>query len=532
MQDFLYTSQDTKNFDSMAIKKFVKDGYDLMQTAGKGCFTKIFKLWPRIQKFVIFVGIGNNGGDGYVIAKIAAKHNLSVDVVQVGDIKKISDTANQAYQDLLKKAPKNINFIKLKDFEDYNDNDLVIVDALLGTGIKDKPKGDFEKAILLINKLKENNKAHKVFSVDIPSGLNADTGYVIDNVAVKADATLTLICLKQGLFTGCAKEYSGNVFFYDLEVGLKLQGKITPKAYLLTENNLNKFVKLKKREQYKSKHDFGHVVILGGDYGMGGAALMAGMSALRAGAGLVTVATHPSNAELLFLNQPELMSFGVDFNLFSEHFSDNDASFESEDRLAALLDSADVIVLGPGLGQGAFGKRLWGFIKNYKARPMVLDADALNWLANDPEKNDIKRDNWVLTPHPGEASRLLNTDSASIQKDRYLAVSEINKQYNGVCVLKGSGTIIAKSSEVDNNISKFVCSYGNSGMGSPGMGDVLSGVIGALIANGLALDKAALVAVLAHAKAGDNQALEHGEKGMLATDLLNEIRKFMNQHSE
>jgi len=532
MQDYLYTSQDSRDFDKLAIKKFVKDGYELMQTAGKGCFAKIFELWPRTQKFLIFTGVGNNGGDGYVIAKLAIEHNLPVDIVQVGDIKKISDTANKAYQDLLKITKKNLNIINLKDAKDYNDSDLVIVDALLGTGIKDKPKGDFEKAVLLINKLKENNKSCKVFSVDIPSGLNADTGYVIDNVAVKADATLTLICLKQGLFTGYAKEYCGNVFFYDLEVGLKLEGKIAPKAYLVTENNLNKFVKLKKREQYKSKHDFGHVVILGGDYGMGGAVLMAGMAALRAGAGLVTVATHPSNAELIFLKQPELMSFGVDFNLFSEHFSDNDASFESEDRLAALLDRADVIVLGPGLGQEAFGKRLWGFIKNYKARPVVLDADALNWLAKDQEKDNIIRDNWILTPHPGEAARLLGTDSLSIQKDRYSSAVEINQKYKGICVLKGSGTIVAKNSELDNNITKFVCPYGNAGMGAPGMGDVLSGVIGALVANGLSLEDAAIASVLAHSKAGDNLSLENGEKGMLATDLLNEVRKIVNYHSE
>tara|TARA_R110002124_G_scaffold58227_1_gene162319 strand:+ start:2701 stop:4377 length:1677 start_codon:yes stop_codon:yes gene_type:complete len=552
LPDRLFTNSDSRDFDALAIKHFVKNSNELMQQAGKDSFEKIKELWPYTEKLLIFVGTGNNGGDGYVIANIACQNNIPVDVIQIGNIKQITKTANNAYNELIKSNinNKNLNIInissnKIKEILEqvYKNNinvcNLVIVDALLGTGIKDKPKSDFLDAVVFINNLKQHNKKSRVLAIDVPSGLNSDTGYVHDGIAVKADALICFIVLKQGLFTGYAKEYCKDIYFSDLGVGDKLdefnkksKENITTKAHLISDINLDKYVKLKRREQYKSKHDFGHVVILGGDYGMGGAALMAGLAALRTGAGLVTIATHPSNAELIFLKQPELMTFGIDFNLFSENYSDNDYNFESEDRLASLLDRADVLVLGPGLGQSAWGKRVWGSIKNYHARPIVLDADGLNWLAKDQEKRDIIRDNWVLTPHPGEAGRLLGLNSDIIQQDRFKAIEQILAEYHGVCVLKGSGSIISKYEQHNKNNLKYVCPLGNPGMATAGMGDILSGVIGSLIAQGLDLKEAAQLAVVIHSKAADNIKDEYGEKGILATDLLFEIKKLVNLYSE
>jgi NAD(P)H-hydrate epimerase len=258
---------------------------------------------------------------------------------------------------------------------------------------------------------------------------------------------------------------------------------------------------LPPRARQANKSDFGHVLIIGGDYGMPGAARMTGEAAARIGAGLVSVATRPEHIAAVNSMRPELMCHGI----------------KKINNLNALLTRATVIALGPGLGQSLWSKKL--FQKTLtSALPKVLDADALNLLAQKPSY----RENWILTPHPGEAARLLKTTVAHIQADRTTAARQLQKQYGGVIVLKGSNSIVINT---DGNIT--TCPFGNPGMASGGMGDVLTGIIAGLLAQGLTFFQAAESGVFLHAIAGD-EAAKDGERGMLAMDLMPYLRKNIN----
>lgn len=266
--------------------------------------------------------------------------------------------------------------------------------------------------------------------------------------------------------------------------------------------NLSAFKKvLSPRPREAHKGLFGHVLIIGGDYGMAGAVRLAGEAALRVGAGLVSVATRPEHISAIVSNRPELMCQPI----------------KSANDLKPLLKKASVIVLGPGLGQSTWSKQLFKLALT-SALPKVIDADGLNLLAKQPKKSK----NWVLTPHPGEAARLLNISGDEIQNDRVNAAKHLQKKYEGVMVLKGAGSLVCSAN------SLTICQAGNPGMSSGGMGDVLSGVIGGLIAQQLTLLQAAELGVCVHAYAGDLAAQRHGERGMLASDLMPYLRELMN----
>lgn len=259
---------------------------------------------------------------------------------------------------------------------------------------------------------------------------------------------------------------------------------------------------LPQRPRDAHKGSAGHVLVVGGEHGMSGAARMAGEAAGRVGAGLVSIATREHHAAVLNTARPELLVSGC----------------EDARALAALRSRATVVAVGPGLGTGSWGQAMWGAMLE-RRQPMVVDADALNLLAREP----VSRDDWVLTPHPGEASRLLGCTVAEVQADRAAAVREIARRYGGVCVLKGAGSLVGTADAVP-----WVCDRGNSGMASGGMGDVLTGVIAGLRAQGLDAAQAAAGGVWLHATAGDCAAADGGAVGMLATDLLPFLRRLIN----
>lgn len=258
---------------------------------------------------------------------------------------------------------------------------------------------------------------------------------------------------------------------------------------------------LKPRAKESHKGSFGHVLVIGGDYGYSGAVRLAAEAALRVGAGLVSVATRAEHALHLNLTRPEIMCHAI------HHVKD----------LIALLKKATVIVLGPGLGQSSWSKKIFAQVIKSK-KPLVVDADGLNLLV----KKDLSSAHWILTPHPGEAARLLQRKDAILVEDRLSAVVAIQKKYQGVAVLKGSSTLIATE---QGDVS--ICEAGNPGMASGGMGDVLSGVIGGLLAQGMSLSIAAKLGVLLHAHAGD-LAAKQGERGMIASDLFPFLRQLVN----
>lgn len=258
----------------------------------------------------------------------------------------------------------------------------------------------------------------------------------------------------------------------------------------------------KRRDRAAYKGDFGHVLIIGGDYGMGGAVRLAAEAVLRVGAGLVSVATRLEHSAIVSGMRPEIMCHAV----------------LEQNVLTRLLDKATVIVLGPGLGQSEWAHILFdAAIKTEK--PMVIDADALNLLS----KTDYKKANWILTPHAGEAGRLLGCTAEEIQTERFESANAIVNRYGGVVVLKGAGSIV----QAENDIP-FLCAAGNPGMASGGMGDVLSGVLGGLLAQKFSLLSAAKTGVLLHAMAGDRAALHGGERGLLALDVMPYLRELVN----
>ncbi|MEN8133507.1 MAG: NAD(P)H-hydrate dehydratase, partial [Pseudomonadota bacterium] len=288
------------------------------------------------------------------------------------------------------------------------------------------------------------------------------------------------------------------LYFDDLQVPAGVYETQTPAAQRIDPQRYDGL--LRPRERNSNKGRFGHVLVIGGERGMSGAARMAGEAAARTGAGLVSVATRDCHASMLNLTVPELMVRGV----------------ESADALAPLLERATVIAIGPGLGQTEWSRSLLEAVLHLP-HPMVVDADALNLLATDPRESD----QWVLTPHPGEAARLLHCDTETIQSDRYAAAASLQQRYGGVCVLKGAGTLVASKERV------AVCNTGNPGMASGGMGDVLTGVIAGLLAQGLSPVDAAELGVWVHGAAGDAAAAQ-GERGMLASDLFPHLRQRLN----
>ncbi len=499
----LYRAAQVRELDRIAIEEYGIPGSTLMEHAGEAAFRALRQRWPEVRRIVAVCGLGNNGGDGYVIARMAVEAGLEVGVLQVGDPQRLQGDALRARRllDATSVAPGVLPPATLVlpctsvvvlpfDVRALSDADL-IVDALLGTGLKGKAHGAWCEAIEAINSADK-----PVLAVDIPSGLDADTG-CMQGAAVRAALTVTFIGLKQGMYTANGPDHCGVIQFSDLGVPREVFNRVAAAA---TRIELKDLPRLAARQRNSHKGDYGRLLVIGGDHGMAGALRLCGEAALRVGAGLVYLATRAAHAAVISAQRPELLCYGV----------------ERPEQLAPLLERADVIAIGPGLGQSEWASQLLARVLD-TGLPLVADADALSLLALEP----LRRDNWILTPHPGEAARLLKTNTAEIQSDRFTAATELQKRYGGVVVLKGAGTLVATDAGVG------LCSAGNPGMASAGMGDVLTGVIAGLMAQGLGREEAARRGVCLHAAAGD-KAARQGERGLIASDLLPWLRPLLN----
>jgi len=485
-----------------------------MERAGRAAFALLRERFPRARCVAVVCGPGNNGGDGYVLARLAKDAGLATTVLSPANtagLKGDAAAARNAWH-------KTGGTVQVLSFEHLQACD-VIVDALFGTGLERPLEGEWRAAVEAMN---VSNRP--IFAIDIPSGLHADSGRVL-GAAARAALTLCFIDLKVGLFTGQGREHSGLILFDDLGVPDSVFTGVTPQARRITQRNLHGL--LLPRVRHAHKGDAGRVLVVGGQPGMPGAVRLAGEAAYRAGAGLVVLATHLAHAASIGAARPELIAYGV-----------NDAQ-----AIQPLLAGAHALAVGPGLGQGEWGRALWQAVLAVE-KPLVIDADALNLLAAQPSS----RADWVLTPHPGEAARLLGVSVAEIQADRFAAARAIAQRYGGVCVLKGSGTLIATAMDggsaereavptgtnagavfppSHSEPSMWLCDRGNPGLATGGSGDVLTGVIVALLAQGLAPNEAARLGVWVHASAGDRVAA-NGERGMMASDLLASLRDIIN----
>jgi len=484
----VYTAAQIRALDRYAIDVLEIPGYTLMTNAGEAGLLTVRSYWPAAQRVVVLCGPGNNGGDGYVLARLALARRLDVKVIALTDPAALQGDARLAWQDFIAAGG-----ITCEWSDGCLDDAEVVVDAIFGIGLS-RPVDD----VLAARIRAINECSAPVLALDVPTGLHADTGTIL-GAAVHAERTLTFLGLKLGFYLGEGPNQTGTVMFDSLDLPADAAASVAMAATRIGEDALAHLLPRRRRTTHKGQQ--GHVLVIGGGVGMAGAVRLAGEAALRVGAGLVTVATRPENVASITSDRPELMCRGV----------------ERSDEIAFLLERADVLAIGPGLGQDA-----WAVMMVKAAltcgKPSVLDADALNLLVRAP----CTSENWILTPHPGEAGRLLGTSAAEVQADRLAAAWGIAKRFGGVVVLKGAGTLVVREGALP-----AICDQGNPGMASPGMGDVLTGVIAGIVAQTADLAGAARAGVLVHAMAGD-MAARRGERGLLATDLFTYLPTCVN----
>ncbi len=489
----LYTCEQSRELDRLAMSKGKIPGIVLMKRAGRVAFDVLQLQWPGVEKLIVFCGGGNNGGDGYIVAGLARAKNLSVDLYTVSDSGNLKGDAALARDFALAQGVEIRSADNIEWPDQPQRDSSVIVDAVLGTGFQGELKQDLATLFSEINR-----SGLPVLSLDIPSGLEGDTGNAASN-ALMADATISFVGVKQGLLTGRGPALCGALSFDDLGIPSSIYDEVTPSV---TRIQAPKNI-FSQRPADAHKKDFGHVLVIGGDFGMGGAAMMAAESALRCGAGLVSVATQPEHVSALLARLPEVMVKGV----------------SAGEELEPLLKRADVVVVGPGLGRSVWSQQLLYFALQ-NALPKVMDADALNILA-EAQWDLPKERQWVMTPHPGEAARLLGCSTTEVQENRFDALIRLQQQFECTVLIKGAGTLIG------DGRATYLADVGNPGMAVAGMGDVLSGVLGALLAQGMTASKAARVGVCLHGDAG-NRAAEKGQRGILATDVIPYLRQLVN----
>ena len=477
----LYAPGQLRELEARGIAACDGDALALMTRAGQAGWRGVLKHWPQARRIVVACGPGNNGGDGYVLARHALESGREVRVLRIAA--PATPLAGRACEDYL--AAGGAFAEALGEAE-------LIVDALFGIGLSRAPEGEARALIEAVN-----TQAAPVFALDVPSGVDADRGSA-PGAAVLATRTLQFIVRHVGLHTGDALEYTGQLALEELDLpGESLEG-VPADASLLDHDALVSWLLPRRRNTHKGES--GHVLCIGGDEGSGGAIALCAEAALRAGTGLVSVATRPAHVPALLARRPEAMVRAV----------------ESTDDLVPMVARARVVAVGPGLGQGEWGQALFRHALR-SGLPLVVDADALNLLSSAAQPLE----DAVFTPHPGEAARLLACTVADVQRDRVGAAQAIAQRYAAVVVLKGAGTVVASGQ------ATRIVGAGNPGMAVGGMGDLLTGIIASLRAQGLSAFDAASAGALLHGLAGDAAAWD-GERGLLPSDLLPHVRRLAN----
>ncbi|MFT4653215.1 MAG: hydroxyethylthiazole kinase-like uncharacterized protein yjeF [Patiriisocius sp.] len=486
----LYRADQVRLYEKVAAKAVGIDMSSLMQRAGACVFQQCVTLFPNVDNYLVVVGIGNNAGDGYVAALTAYNAGKNVTLCAVEPNRVVEDDVKRAQQNWLGAGGKVEAFQQA-----HVDKAGIIIDALLGTGINGFIRSEFADVIALINSSKK-----PIVSIDVPSGLDANTGASLGE-CIQATATVTFVGIKLGLTTGAGKQSCGLLVFEDLGIGKAFADIARSDASAL---DLKHFKGLAPRPVHSHKGTYGRLLCIGGNQGMSGAIRMTSEAALRTGTGLVKVFTHKDSILQICTGRPELMV--------------------SSTGLKEALVWATCIVIGPGLGQDEWSKQTFDEVMEYcqqTPKPIVVDADALNLKA--VNTNFVTLPNCVITPHVGEAARLLNVSIDEIEADRFNFARQCSQRYEAICVLKGAGSI------VDNQNHSWVCRHGNPGMATAGMGDVLAGILGSLLSQGLSADMACQYGVSIHAKAGDIVAQEFGQRGLLASDLFDTVRLLINE---
>ena len=485
----LYRAETVRELEPKAAAAAGVSMYELMERAGRAVFDVASNQFSNISHWLVLAGSGNNGGDAYVVARLAIESGLKVTMCQIGSTPETGD-AHSAFM-AFEQAGGTLTEWKDVDFSVCG----LCIDGLFGTGLNREVSGHYLEAIKALDEL-----AIATISIDVPSGIHANTGKVL-GAAISADATVSFVGIKPGLTTGVGKQHTGKLIYDDLGIGDFFCDMASSVASL---SHLSWMPPLPKRKLAAHKGNFGRVLCIGGGVGMPGAVRLSAEAALRAGAGLVRVFCHASSTLAVSCARPELM-------------------VASED-LDEALDWASVVVIGPGLGKSEWARKIVSHVMAYLKshdKPVVIDADGLNQLAS-PSSSMFWPRNAVITPHPGEAARLLNKSVAEIEEDRFRSAAALQQSWNSVVLLKGPGTLVADAGSI------HVCIHGNPGMATAGMGDVLSGMVAAMIAQGLPLLDATVYGACIHGASADICAENNGERGMIASDLFSTVRTIIN----
>ena len=478
----LYPASVIKEIDRQYSQDYDISSFQLMKLAARRVVEVILTRYGDTKRAQVFCGSGNNAGDGFLVAAGLADRGWLVQVALVGDPEKLTEASRDALA-----VCQNSQAI-VEAFEGAVLDRAILVDALLGLGVHGQIRSAYRSAITAINA-----SSSAVVAVDLPSGLQPDSGEV-GAVCVRAAITVTFLALKIGLFSQDGPDYAGEIILADLGLPDILLAKHADKALRILEAP-----RLPARQNKAHKGHFGHLLVVGGNTGFGGAGLLASEAALRSGAGLVSVVSREEHRSGFLARCPEVMFRGVN----------------ETDDITDLLGRVQAVVLGPGLGQDAWAQNLFRQVIA-AGKPLVLDADGLNLLAQAP----AALVDCIITPHPLEAARLLRRDQ--VDPDRLTVACQLQSEYGAVVVLKGAATLVASDRGIAINV------LGGPAMATAGMGDVLSGLLGALLAQGQPLSRAAELGVAHHGRAAQMATAQQGEVGLLARDVARHVGRSLS----
>lgn len=505
---YVVTASEMKKIDKDTIDKYGIPPSILMENAGTNTVSAILNEIGSVafKKIYVFCGDGNNGGDGFVIARHLKSEGAIVRIILCGDEKKLSSESKINLNAARNYGIDIFNISSLNDLERISDDIItsdIIIDALIGTGLKSEVRDLTAKIIMYIN-----NLGKYTVSVDIPSGIDSDTGNIM-GVAVYANLTVTFGLPKIGITIYPGLEYVGKLIVADINFPPQLLS-IPRKNILITSELIPPL--LPYRHPNANKGHFGPILIIGGSRGMGGAVALTAKAALKTGAGIVMVAVPNNLHDSIKSSSDEVIVAPL---------KDTDEGFISADnyeRIIELSEKAKIVVIGPGLGRKKETQTLVLKLTQALDKPLIIDADGINAISEDKKYlKNIKKD-VIITPHLGEMARLTGITIEEIIKDKIKVIKDFIREYKINVLLKDGRSILGS---VDDNI--YINTTGNSGMASPGMGDVLAGIIAALAAHNMSLQQAAIVGNYIHGMAGDLSLDEISEEGIIAGELINKI---------
>ncbi len=506
---WLVTPKQMQELDRRTIQENKVPGITLMERAGTGVVTHLLQHYgsPKGKRVVVFCGKGNNGGDGFVVARLLQEKKALLKVIMMTPYQELGKDAKTMYRRFTQKAKPSQIFVQPNEekLKSLTHNAHLLIDGLLGTGLSSSVRDPYTTAIETINA----SPAYRV-GIDIPSGLDSESGSTM-GVAVKADLTVTFGCPKIGLYVGDAIDQVGYIEIVDIGIPEAYIKDLEPQTQLLSQALIRPMIPPRLPSSHKGT--FGHAGIVAGSPGKAGAPALAALGALRIGTGLVTVATPETVTPIVESKLLEIMSQGLPET--PEHL----LGLEAYSALQSFCQNTSALGFGPGMGISPSTTELLSNLLPQLEVPCVLDADALNNLVCHLDIFSHIQQLPVLTPHPGEMARLLaDSSSRTINKDRIVVARSFATQYHVILVLKGANTIIA------NPLGQIaICPTGNAGMASAGMGDVLTGMITGLLAQGLSSWDAAQAGVYIHGLAGDLAASSMGEPGLIASDVISAI---------